>query len=144
MQLYQIKNNEDYTEPNIYGELHLGNQDSVGYNSDVELYDWEFKNYETQARGCWTIQIVQKKPVQQCFLVSIIPKIFKKKIKEYPTLKPTNISIRQIPRYKERELPVMHIKKVSKNIGELGRLQSLVETFTGQAARWWDTHQSRF
>ena len=28
-QLYQIHNNTDYTEPNIYGELHLGNQDSV-------------------------------------------------------------------------------------------------------------------
>ena len=28
-QLYQIQNNEDYTEPNNYGELHLGNQDSV-------------------------------------------------------------------------------------------------------------------
>ena len=28
-QLYQIQNNADYTEPNIYGELNLGNQDSV-------------------------------------------------------------------------------------------------------------------
>ena len=54
-QLYQIQNNKDYTEPNIYGELHLGNQDSVGYNLDVELYDWEVENYETQERGCWTI-----------------------------------------------------------------------------------------
>ena len=54
-QLYQIQNNEDYNEPNIYGELHLGNQDSVGYKLDVELYDWEFENYETWARGCWTI-----------------------------------------------------------------------------------------
>ena len=52
----------------------------------------------------------------------------------------TNVSIRQIPRYKERESPVMHIEQVSKNIGEHGRLQSLVETFTGQAVRWWDTH----
>ena len=34
-QLYQIQNNEDYIEPNNYGELHLGNQDSVGYNSDA-------------------------------------------------------------------------------------------------------------
>ena len=34
-QLYQIQNNADYIEPNIYGELHLGNQDSVGYNSDA-------------------------------------------------------------------------------------------------------------
>ena len=52
LQLYQIQNNADYREPNIHGELHLGNQDSVGYNSDAELYDWEIKNYETQARGC--------------------------------------------------------------------------------------------
>ena len=37
----------------------------------------------------------------------------------------------------------MHVEQVSKNIGEHGRLQSLVETFTGQAARWWDTHQTR-
>ena len=51
-QLYQIQNNEYYTEPSIYGELHLGNQDSVRYNSDAELYDWEIENYETQARGC--------------------------------------------------------------------------------------------
>ena len=123
---YQIKNNKDYTKPNIYGELHLGNKDSVGLNSDAELYDWEFKNYETQARGCWTIQEVQKKPVQQCFSVSIIPKIFKKKSREYPTLNRTNVSIRQIPRYKERESPFMHIEQVSKNIGEHGRLQSLV------------------
>ena len=39
--LYQIQNNEDYKEPNVYVELHLGNQDLVGYNSDAELYDWE-------------------------------------------------------------------------------------------------------
>ena len=61
-QLYQIQNNADYTEPNIYGELHLGNQDSVGYNSDTELYDWEIENYETQAKGCWTIQKCRKRP----------------------------------------------------------------------------------
>ena len=63
-QLYQIHNDVDYAEPNIHGELNLGNQDSVGYNSDAELYDWEIENYETQARGCWTIQKEQKKPTQ--------------------------------------------------------------------------------
>ena len=46
-QIYKIQNNEDYIEPNIYGELHLGNQDSIGYNLDAELYDWEIENYET-------------------------------------------------------------------------------------------------
>ena len=63
-QLYHIQNNEDYPKPNNYGELHLGNQDSVGYNSDAELYDWEIENYETQERGCWTIQDIQKKPTR--------------------------------------------------------------------------------
>ena len=87
-QLYQIQNNEDYTEPNIYGELHLGNQDSVGYNSDAELYDWEMENYETQARGCWNIHAILKKPTQQCFSVSIIPNTFERKIREYPSLAP--------------------------------------------------------
>ena len=134
-QLYQIQNNEDYTEPNVYGELHLGNQDSVGYNSDVELYDWEVENYETQARGCWTIQKVQKKPVQQCFVVSIIPNIFEKKTRKYPTLKPADVNITQVPRHKERESPAMHIEQVCRNIVEHGRLQRLVETFTGQASR---------
>ena len=38
-QLYKIQKNADYIEPNIHGELHLGNQDSVGYNPDAELYD---------------------------------------------------------------------------------------------------------
>ena len=75
--------------------------------------------------------------------MSIAPKIFEKKIREYPTLKPTNVNNTQIPIYKERESPIMHTEQVSKNIGEHGRIQSLVETFIGQAARWWDTHQTR-
>ena len=54
-----------------------------------------------------------------------------------------NLINTQLPRYKERESLVMHVEQVSKNIGEHGRMQSLVETFTGQAARWWDTHQSK-
>lgn len=45
-------------------------------------------------------------------------------------------------RYIERESPTNHVNEVTKNIGEEVRLQSLVETFTGQASRWWGTHQS--
>ena len=63
--------------------------------------------------------------------MSIVPKIFEKKIREYPTLQPTNVNTTQLPIYKERESPVMHVEQVSKNIGEHGRLQSLVENFTG-------------
>ena len=40
--------------------------------------------------------------------------------REYPTLKPTNVNITQIPRYKERESPSMHIEQVSRNVGEHG------------------------
>ena len=72
--------------------------------------------------------------------MSIVPKLFEKKIREYPTLQPTNVNTTQIPRHKETESPVMHVEQVSKKIGEHGRLQSLVENFIGQAARWWDTH----
>ena len=71
-------------------------------------------------RECWTIQKVQKNPTQKCFIVSIVPKIFEKKIREYPTLNPTNVNTTQVPRYKERESPVMHIEQVSRNIGEHG------------------------
>ena len=117
-QLYQIHNNTDYTEPNIHGELYLGNQDTIGYKLDAELYDWEMENYETQVKGCWTIQKVQKKPTQQCFIVSIIPKFFEKKLRERPILQPMNLNTSQLPRYKERESPVMHVEQVSKNIGE--------------------------
>ena len=54
-QLYQIQNNENYTETNSYGELQLQNPDSIGYNADAELYDWELENYELQAQECCTI-----------------------------------------------------------------------------------------
>ena len=43
--LYQIKNDKDFTKPNAYKELHLGNPESFGYNSDVELYDRYIENY---------------------------------------------------------------------------------------------------
>ena len=36
-QIYQINNNEDYTEPNAYKEIYLGNIESVKYNSNAEL-----------------------------------------------------------------------------------------------------------
>ena len=39
-------------------------------------------------------------------------KIFEKKIREYPTLQPTNINTTKIPRYKGRESPVIHVEQV--------------------------------
>ena len=104
------------------------------------MFDWEIENYETQVRGCWTIQAIQKKPTRQCFSILTIPKIFEKIIREYPSLAPIKTDNKQSLRYKERESPALHVEQVSKNLGEHAQLQSLVETFTGQAARWWDTH----
>ena len=53
---------------------------------------------------------------------------------------PINIDNKENIWYNERESPVIHVEQVSKNLGEHGRLQILVETLTRQAARWWDTH----
>ena len=78
--------------------------------------------------------------VHNYYSVSIVPKIIEKKIREYPTLIPNNVGNTKL-RFKELDSPATHINEVSKNIGNQGRLQSLVESFTGQAARWWGTHQ---
>ena len=67
----------------------------------------------------------------------------KKKVKEYPTLIPTNVSTPKLI-FKEEYSPTIHLNEVSKNIGYQGRLQSLVESFTRQATRWWGTHQFDF
>ena len=68
--------------------------------------------------------------------------MFERKFREYPSLAPMKkeTSSPSSLRYKERESPVLYVEQVSKNIGKHGRLQSLVETFTGKVARWWDTH----
>ena len=91
------------------------------------------------------IQAIPKKKTQQFFSVTTIPNIFEWKIREYPTLSPVrNESSTQPPlRYKELESPSLHLEQVYKTIGEQGRLQIMVEKFTGQVARWWDTQQSR-
>ena len=70
-----------------------------------------------------------------------MPKIVEKKVKEYPTLIPNNVGNPKLI-FKEVDLPTIHLNEVSRNIGDQGRLQSLVESFTGQATRWWGTHQS--
>ena len=101
------------------------------------------ENYETQAQGCWTIHAISKKPTRQCFSMSIISKIFERKIREYLSLAPIKTKNKLTLQYKERESPILHVEQVSKNLGEHDRLQILVDTFTGQVVRWWDTHQSR-
>lgn len=61
-----------------------------------------------------------------------MPKIFEKKVREYPTLIPNNVGNKKL-RFKELDSLEIHLNEVSKNIGDQGHLQSLVESFTGQA-----------
>ena len=86
----------------------------------MQNYMVEIENYETQARGCWTIQVISKKPTRQCFSMSITPNIFERKIREYPYLAPIKTENKQPLQYKERESPILHVEQVSKNLGEHG------------------------
>ena len=61
-----------------------------------------------------------------------MPKIVKKKVKEYPTLIPNNVGNTKLG-FKELDSPAIHLNEVSRNIGNQGHLQILVESFTGQA-----------
>ena len=69
--------------------------------------------------------------------MSTTPRIFEKKVQEVPSLVPTSTESKPLRplRYKERESPSIHVNEVSKDIGDQGRLQSLVKTFMGQVAR---------
>ena len=62
-----------------------------------------------------------------------MPKIIEKKAKEYPTLIPNNVGNPKLI-FKEVDSPTIHLNEVSKNIGDQGRLESLVEYFTRQVA----------
>ena len=71
--------------------------------------------------------------VQNYYSISIVPKVIEKKIREYPTIIPNNTTNSKL-RFKETESPAEHLNTVTKNLGDQGHLQSLVESFTGQAA----------
>ena len=71
--------------------------------------------------------------VRNCYSISIVPKVIEKKIREYLNLIPNNTTNSKL-RFKETESPAKHLNTVTKNIDDQGRLQSLVESFTGQAA----------
>ena len=134
-----MQSNTNIVEPNDQGELDLGSPMSVGRNSNSNLYDWELEKCESYKKYCWTIESILKHQVHTCYSISLVPKNLKKKIKECPTLIPTNTRHTNIP----IDSLAMHINDLSKNIGEQGCLQSLIKTFTGQVACWWGTHQSQ-
>jgi hypothetical protein len=94
-QLYQIMNEQkDNVEPNVEGEILVGTPLSMGQNSDTKLYNWKIENYEAQAKECWLIEVIPIKQSRTCFSVQAIPIIFEKKIKQTPTLIPTNTKTR--------------------------------------------------
>ena len=78
-QLYQIQNDEDYTEPSSYGELHLENQDSVGYNLDAELYDWEIKIMKQKQGVVGLFRLSRRNQLNNDFLYRIFQKYLKRK-----------------------------------------------------------------
>lgn len=73
----------------MYGEIHLGSPLSLGYHLDSELYNWEIENYESIARDSYSIMAIPKKSIRNYCFISSIPKIFEKKVQEYPSLVPT-------------------------------------------------------
>jgi hypothetical protein len=139
--LYQINNEQKYyIEPTAEGEILRESPMSVGHNSDSALYNWKIENYEAHAKYCWSIEVIPKKHIKTCYSIQVVPKVYEKISRQTPTLIPTDIQIRKPLRYSERHTPSTHVEEVEKSIGEQGRTQSLVETFIGQDARWWETH----
>ena len=54
--------------------------------------------------------------VQNCYSISIVPKVIEKKIREYLTLIPNNTTNSKL-RFKEIESLAEHLNAVTKNIG---------------------------
>jgi hypothetical protein len=69
--------------------------------------------------------------------------VYEKRLQQTPTL----ILIDNTPKiplhYNEQNVATKHVEEVSKCVGEKVRTQILVEIFTGQATRWWETHSQR-
>ena len=111
----------------------------VGHNSNSDLYDWDLEKYESYAKDYWSIEAIPKHQVSKahvcnCYSILVVPKIIEKKVKEYPTLIPTNVNTPKL-RFKEENSPTIYLNEVSNNIGDQGHLQSLVESFTRKATR---------
>lgn len=141
IKLYKvIQSNFDPVEPNDQGKLDLGSPNFISRNSDAGLYDWKLEKYESYAKESWSIKAIPKNQVCMakicnCYSISIVPMVIEKKIREYLTLIPNNIANSKL-RFKEIESPIVHLNEATKNIGDQGHLQSLFESFTGQASQW--------
>ena len=78
------------------------------------------EKYDSYAKDCWNIEAipkhqVSKAQVQNCYFIYVVPKIIENKVKEYPTLIPTNVSTPKLI-FKEEDSPTIHLNKVSNNI----------------------------
>ena len=128
--LYQaMQSNSDTIEPEDRSENDLGSPMSTGCNSDSNLYNWELEKYESYAKYYWTIEAIPKHQVCMhqvctCYSISLVSKIFEKKIKEYPTLIPIDIGYTNLSKliFKETDSPEIHVNEVTKSIGDQGRL----------------------
>jgi len=78
-----------------------------------------------------------------CYSIQAVPKVYENIYQQTPTLIPTDNKVCKPLRYSERHATSTHVEEVEKSIGEQGRTQILVETFTGQAAIWWETHSPK-
>lgn len=142
--LYQIINEQrDYIEPNAQGEILAESPLSIGHNSNLDLYNWQIENYEAHSKDCWTIEAIPIKHPRTCYSIQGVPIVCEKRLRQTPTLIPTDNTVKKSLRYNKRNVSSTHVEEVSKSVGEQGRIQSLVETFIGQAARWWETHSPR-
>jgi hypothetical protein len=72
-----------------------------------------------------------------------VPIVYEKILRQTPMLILTDNTMKRPLCYNEQNAPSTHIEEVSKCVGEQGRTQILVENFTGQATRWWETHSPR-
>lgn len=79
-----------------------------------------------------------------CYSIQKVPKVYENINRQPPTLISTDNQVSKPLRYSEQHAPSTHVEEVEKSIGEQGRTQSLVETFTGQAKIWWETHSHKF
>jgi hypothetical protein len=142
--LYQVINEQrDNVEPNSEGEILVGSPLSIGQNSDTELYNWKMENYEAQEKECWSIEAIPITRSKSCFSVQVVPIVEERKLKKTLTLILTHTNARKPLWFSERNSLSVHVDEVSKSVGDQGRIQSLVESFTGQATRWWETHAPR-
>jgi hypothetical protein len=60
----------------------------VGWNLDIEIYEWKMENYESRQKDCWTIEAIPRDSFKYFFSTKSIPIVFERNITQYPNLIP--------------------------------------------------------